>query len=250
MEPWYEKLFSNYGEKYEEEPFVHGTKGEVDFIEKEIHYDRSKKILDVGCGTGRHTIELTERGYRVTGVDLSESMLDRARKKAAEKQLDIPFMQRDARSLGINQEYDAVIMLCEGAFPLMETDEMNYRILLEVYRALASNGQLIMTTLNALYPLTHGKRNETNKMIVDTGEHSQFHLATFREQSLIRVIDNDGAALQVQSSERYYTPAEMRWLLHSAGFRTVDIFGCTLGAFSRHEQLSPDHFEMLISASV
>lgn len=73
MKQWYEELFENYGEKYDNENFTHGTVGECDFIEKEIGFDRSLKIIDIACGTGRHTIELSARGYLVTGIDLSES---------------------------------------------------------------------------------------------------------------------------------------------------------------------------------
>ena len=80
--PWYESLFENYGERYDKESFTQGTLGECDFIESEIEKDKSTKILDVGCGTGRHAIELTKRGYRVTGIDLSESQLKRAKEKA------------------------------------------------------------------------------------------------------------------------------------------------------------------------
>ena len=72
---WYELLFENYAQKYDMENYTHGTIGECDFIEKEIRFDKSLKILDVGCGTGRHAIELTKRGYQVTGIDLSESQL-------------------------------------------------------------------------------------------------------------------------------------------------------------------------------
>jgi len=70
---WYEKLFENYAKKYEKESFTQGTIGECDFIEQELAYNKSLKILDVGCGTGRHAIELTKRGYHVIGIDLSES---------------------------------------------------------------------------------------------------------------------------------------------------------------------------------
>ena len=78
---WYESLFENYGQKYDSKNFTHGTIGECDFIEKEINFNKSLKILDVGCGTGRHAIELSKRGYNITGIDLSESQLKRAREK-------------------------------------------------------------------------------------------------------------------------------------------------------------------------
>lgn len=83
MPPWYEALFVNYGKTYDNEPFTQGTAGEVDFVERELGSDRSKRILDIGCGTGRHAIELARRGYHVTGFDLSEGQLSLARQKAA-----------------------------------------------------------------------------------------------------------------------------------------------------------------------
>ncbi len=81
--PWYEALFTDYAETYDKESFTQGTLGECDFIEAEIGGDRSVPILDIGCGTGRHAIELARRGYKVTGVDLSPSQIERAREKAA-----------------------------------------------------------------------------------------------------------------------------------------------------------------------
>lgn len=149
---WYEALFENYARKYDQEVFVQGTQGECDFIERELKYDKSLQILDVGCGTGRHAIELTKRGYQVTGIDLSESQLAHARRKATEQGLSINFQQHDARNLPFNKEFDLAIMLCEGGFPLMETDEMNFAILKSVTRALTGSGKLIFTTLNGLFP--------------------------------------------------------------------------------------------------
>ena len=84
MKQWYEKLYENSGEKYDREPFVQGTQGECDFIERELGFDKSLKIIDVGCGTGRHAIELTKRGYSVVGIDLS-SPARRARKRRPRK---------------------------------------------------------------------------------------------------------------------------------------------------------------------
>ena len=129
MKQWYETLFENYAKKYDEEVYTQGTAGECDFIEAELGFDRSKKILDIGCGTGRHSIELTKRGYNVVGVDLSASQLARAREKTAEQGLRIDFLLCDARNLPFESEFDCAVMLCEGGFSLMETDEMNFEIL-------------------------------------------------------------------------------------------------------------------------
>ncbi len=89
---WYEQLFEDYGEKYDKESFTRGTLGECDFIEKEAGFDKNVRILDIGCGTGRHTIELTKRGYKVTGIDLSERQLSIARKKAEKEKLEISLL--------------------------------------------------------------------------------------------------------------------------------------------------------------
>lgn len=126
---WYEKLFENYADQYDREPFTHGTLGECDFIERELNYNKSLKIVDIGCGTGRHAIELAKRGYSVTGIDLSEAQLKKAREKAEQANVKVEFLRYDARNLPFENQFDAAIMICEGAFPLMETDEMNFEIL-------------------------------------------------------------------------------------------------------------------------
>jgi 2-polyprenyl-3-methyl-5-hydroxy-6-metoxy-1,4-benzoquinol methylase len=115
VKQWYEALFENNARKYDNEVFTQGTIGECDFIENEINFDRSLRILDVGCGTGRHSIELTKRGYSVIGIDLSESQLARAKEKAAAQNLQIDFRRHDARKLPFKSEFGLAIMLCEGA---------------------------------------------------------------------------------------------------------------------------------------
>ena len=82
--PWYEELYENYSKQYDKQVFIRGTIGECDFIEHEIEFDKNARILDIGCGTGRHSIELAKRGYMVTGIDFSEAQLDMARQKAEE----------------------------------------------------------------------------------------------------------------------------------------------------------------------
>ncbi|MBP7737557.1 MAG: class I SAM-dependent methyltransferase [Spirochaetes bacterium] len=251
MKQWYEALFENYGRKYDEECFVQGTVGECDFIEKEIGHDKKTGILDIGCGTGRHAIELSKRGYRITGVDLSESQLARAREKAAKENLAIDFRRHDARDLPFKEEFDLAIMLCEGGFPLMETDEMNYQILQSAARSLKPKGKLIFTTLNGLFPLFHSVKDFMEKVTKEgnaTYENNTFDLMTFRDHNTTVFEDDSGNKKELQSNERYYVPSEITWLLKSLGFTTIDIFGAKLGAFSRNDRLTTEDFEMLVIA--
>ena len=251
MKQWYEELFVNYGKKYDNESFAQGTVGECDFIEKEIGYNKATKILDIGCGTGRHSIELARRGYIVVGIDLSESLLKRAKEKASEQKLQIVFQKHDARDLPFLHEFDLVIMLCEGAFPLMETDEMNFQILQNAANVLKPKGKLIFTTLNGLFPLFHSVKeflaSETKEGNAKCGSLS-FDLMTFREHSTLDVEDDLGNKKELQCNERYYVPSEITWLLRTLNLRTVDIYGAKLGAFSRNDELSTEDFEMLVIA--
>jgi 2-polyprenyl-3-methyl-5-hydroxy-6-metoxy-1,4-benzoquinol methylase len=249
MKKWYNELFENYARTYDKEPFTQGTKGEVDFIEKELNFDKSKTILDIGCGTGRHAIELTKRGYKVTGVDLSESQLQRAREKAKENGVEVKFIREDARDLNFKNEFDLVMLICEGAFPLMETDEMNFKILENASKALKTNGELILTTLSALYPLYHSVKDFINSGTGDgVSSANSFDLKTFRETSTFEVLDDDGNKKTLSCNERYYIPSEISWYLKSLHFKTIDIYGCKLGAFSRSKELTTDDFEMLVIA--
>jgi len=249
--PWYESLFENYREQYDKEIFTQGTSGECDFIEKELHFDKNLQILDIGCGTGRHAIELTKRGYSVTGIDLSESLLTKARQKAEEQNVVVPFLRHDARNLPFENQFDAAIMICEGAFPLMETDEMNFEILKNAAKALKSNATFIFTTLNGLFPLFHSINDfhtSDSKESGATYHSSHFDLMTFRDYNTTTIKDDDGDEIQLECNERYYIPSEIKWLLQSVGFKQIDIFGATLGAFSREDKLSTKDYEMLVIA--
>ena len=244
---WYEEIFDNYAEGYDREVFTRGTSGEVDFIEAELGGDKAKRILDIGCGTGRHAIELAKRGYDVTGLDLSETLLNRAGQKAIAANVHVDFVRADARNFHFDGKFDLAIMICEGAFPLMETDEMNFLILENAARALKPGGKLILTTLNALFPLFHsvkdflssaGQKNESNT----------FDLMTFRDNSTVEIVDDAGRKKTLACDERYYTPSEIAWMLKTLGFQSIAIHGCKLGNFSRSDTLTPDDLEMLVVA--
>ncbi len=250
-EQWYESLFHNYGKTYDSESFTQGTLGECDFIEKELKFNKSLKILDVGCGTGRHSIELTKRGYDVTGIDLSESMLSRARAKAEENSLDIEFLNYDARDLPFKSDFDVAIMLCEGGFALMETDEMNYEILRNVTKSLKQKCKFIFTTLNGLFPLCHSVEQfmkESSQGDSATYSNNRFDMMTFRDYNKTELTDDSGNKKVLDSNERYYIPSEITWLLKSLGYTKVEIFGAKLGAFSRNDKLTTEDFEMLVIA--
>jgi 2-polyprenyl-3-methyl-5-hydroxy-6-metoxy-1,4-benzoquinol methylase len=248
---WYETLFENYGEKYDNESFTQGTIGECDFIEKEINYNKTLRIIDIGCGTGRHSIELSKRGYSITGIDLSESLLDKARVKAKLNGVQIDFLKHDARNLPFDKQFDVAIMMCEGGFPLMETDEMNYEILKNVSNSLKKNATFIFTTLNGLFPIF----NSIEEFCASTTEEGNatyhkntFDIMTFRDYNITKFVDDNGVEKELECNERYYIPSEITWLMKTLGFTKIEIFGAKLGAFSREDKLATNDFEMLVIA--
>jgi 2-polyprenyl-3-methyl-5-hydroxy-6-metoxy-1,4-benzoquinol methylase len=247
MKKWYEELFENYADSYEKLCYTKGTLGEVDFIEKELGGDRARTILDIGCGTGRHAVELAKRGYTVTGFDLSETLIAKARSKAEAAGVSAEFIRADACTFRSDRLFDAAILMCEGAFPLMETDEMNYRILENAARALKPGGKFVFTTLNALFPLFHSVKNFLESNGQKT-EELTFDLMTFREHSKMEIADDAGRPRTLVCNERYYTPPEITWLLKTAGFKTIAIHGAKLGQLSRADALTAEDFEMLVIA--
>ena len=251
MKKWYEILFENSAKNYDKEHFTKGTIGECDFIEKELDKNKGLSILDVGCGTGRHAIELTKRGYSITGIDLSPAQIQRAKEKASLENLDIPFLVADARQIPFQNKFDVAIMLCEGGFPLMETDEENFKILKSVTQSLQDKGKIIFTTLNGLFPIF----NSTNEFTKDKEkEQTQFHnnnfdLLTFRDHAVITFEDDFGNKKEIECNQRFYLPSEITWLLKSLGYQKIEFFGAKLGNFSRTDTLTTKDFEMLVIAS-
>jgi 2-polyprenyl-3-methyl-5-hydroxy-6-metoxy-1,4-benzoquinol methylase len=164
------------------------------------------RILDVGCGTGRHSIELSQRGYSVTAIDLSESQLKRAQQKASAQTLEIDFQKHDARIPHFANMFDVVIMLCEGGFSLMETDEMNFQILQNAANALKPKGKMIFTTLNGLFPLfpsVEDFHSGEKKDGVATYKDNTFDLMTFRDHNVTEFVDDFGNKKFLHCNERY-----------------------------------------------
>jgi SAM-dependent methyltransferase len=177
--------------------------------------------------------------------------LARAREKAAEQNVRIDFLRHDARNLPFQAEFDAAVMLCEGGFALMETDEMNFEILKSVARSLKNNGTFVFTTLNGLFPLYHSVEAfyaESQQEGASACKKCGFDLMTFRDFNVVEFEDDSGNKKTLSCNERYYVPSEITWLLKTLGFARIEIFGAKLGAYSRDDALTTDDFEMLVIA--
>src|SRR6185436_2607080 len=110
----WQRFFDAHAERYDENVFTKSTLAEVDFFLSLFPLAKSSHILDVGCGTGRHSIELAKRGYQVTGLDLSSGMLEVAKRKASDAGVQVQWMHGDATAFSFDEKFDAALCVCEG----------------------------------------------------------------------------------------------------------------------------------------
>lgn len=126
-----------------------------------------KKAWDVGCGTGRHSIELAKRGYAVTGLDLSSEMLARAAFSASAAGVNVDWIHADATQFILPGKYDCAICLCEGSFGLLgqgdDPIDQPLSILCNISRCLKPQAKVVLTVLNA----TAMVRKHTNEDIAE-----------------------------------------------------------------------------------
>jgi 2-polyprenyl-3-methyl-5-hydroxy-6-metoxy-1,4-benzoquinol methylase len=200
---WYQEFFEEMGIEYEDYLFTQNTENEVEWMIKEYLTNPEMRILDVGCGTGRHAINLAAKGYRnITGIDLSPGMISAAKKVAQEKNVQVDFRICDARELPFENEFDTALCLCEGAFGLLESDTENYKILRAVHKALKKHGIFILTTLNLF-------------------RDAEFDPMTCRVAMEVEITQKDGQKKTIKCSDRSYTFPELKWVLEQLGFEVL-----------------------------
>ena len=105
----WERFFDAHAAVYEDNVFTKNTVREVDFLLEELSLQPGDSILDVGCETGRHSIELAKRGYDVTGLDLSSGMLARAADAASAAGVNVDWVHADATRFVLSRKYDCAI---------------------------------------------------------------------------------------------------------------------------------------------
>ena len=235
----WEKFFDSHAQYYEENGFTKHTVAEIDFILRLYPLSPGSSIFDAGCGTGRHSIELAKRGYRVTGLDISKGMLDVARRNAASAGVEVEWIQADATEFDLGKKFDAAICLCEGGLTLLDAGEDAERhdaaILGNIAKCLALNAPFVMTTMNA-YSII---RQMTDEQIAAGRFDPATMLANYEDEW-----DLPEGKTIMRIRERLFIPTEVVAMLKRAGFEVDNVYGGTAGHWAQRF-LSLDEVEAM-----
>lgn len=224
----WQAFFTAHAPHYDENGFAQNTVAEIDFFLNLFPLQRGARILDIGCGTGRHAVELAKRGFDVTGLDLTPAMLARASAKAEAAGVSVNLVQGNARAFSFDVPFDAAICLCEGGFGLLgageDPDEQAAGIFQSAHRALKPGGSFLLTGLNGYSAIRRFQDESTIS-------------GAFDPATMIAEYDDEWDLPEgkqiVTVRERLFIAPEVVRHLRNAGFRVDAVYGGTAGHWDR-----------------
>jgi SAM-dependent methyltransferase len=222
--PWFVDLFDE--DYLRTLPFLtpQATQAEAEFVINAMNLAPGANVLDLGCGYGRHAMELAARGFHVVGLDLSTPLLVRGGEEAHRRGLTINFVRGDMRELDFENQFDGVYCLF-STFGYFD-DETNKKTLQNVARALKPNGKVLVEILNRDYVIADLPTRvwwEGDGCVVL--EEVELNYFSSRIQVNRSVVFDDGRQLEQEISVRGYSLHEVGKLMHAAGFRVLEVSG-------------------------
>jgi SAM-dependent methyltransferase len=222
--PWFEEVFDE--DYLRTLPYLTpaATQSEARMVLEALELSTGASVLDLGCGYGRHAMELSARGLHVVGVDLSLPLLLRGADEAQRRGLDINFVHADMREIDFDAQFD-------GAYCLFSTfgyfdDDTNKKVAAAVGKALKPGGRFVLQLLNRDYVIGDLPTRvwwEGDGCVVL--EEVDFNYFSSRIQSKRSVVFDDGRQVEQEISIRAYSLHELGKLLHAAGLRVVEVSG-------------------------
>ena len=144
-EEWYEneKMWELMEPVMFSEARIAHTPNEVDSIKSLCKIQPDERILDLCCGIGRHSLEFARRGHVVVGVDRTNIYLKKARKTAADENLEIEFVHDDMRTFHRKNQFDVVLSMFTS-FSYFEDHEEQMLVLRNIYSSLRVGGRFLL----------------------------------------------------------------------------------------------------------
>jgi SAM-dependent methyltransferase len=225
---------STYSKFYDAIYYDKDYKKECDWIENVLEKFRIKgrKILDLGCGSGNHAIELAKRGYEVVGVDKSHYMIERATEKVKNQNLKIDFIEKDIRNFDLGVKFDVVISMFSVISYITENRDL-LSTFSNVKKHLKDGGIFIFDAWFGP-AILHQKPEPKIKEIKISNLEKIIRL-TFPELNILdHTVDITYKLFYISESSfeefeevhkiRYFFPKEIEFFLTTAGFEKVHLF--------------------------
>lgn len=230
--PWWETLFGDDFARAHRSPTPRQLAREVNYMVTTLALAQNQVVLDLGCGQGEHTVELTRRGVAVVGYDLSVFQLAMAGDRAQQEGQKINFLQGDMREMAFDSMFDAVVCW-DTTFGYFE-EEKNVDVARRILNGLKPGGSLLLHVMNRDFA---AKESPTNIWFEGDGcvcmDDVDFDWITSRLRVKRSLILDDGRSKELHYSVRLYNLSELGKLLHDVGFRVAHVSGdvSTPGAF-------------------
>jgi SAM-dependent methyltransferase len=244
---WYATAFD--GESAEM-AWTERTVSEVDRALRILQPEGGERILDMACGSGRHSLELVRRGFSVVGADISHELIEIARRDAANEGLEAEFVEADVRDLSYEAEFDLVLNLNDGAIGYLESDEENQRTFMMIARVLRSGGRNLVQLPNVLYAQKNLPQRSwiPSSSMVELVEHRWNKRGRYMEGAMIPV--RFGEPLEnldkrIEFRQRLYSVGELREIYASVGMG----FDRAFHGNGRPKEPSDSQFEIFATAA-
>jgi SAM-dependent methyltransferase len=223
---WYATAFTGMSA---EMAWTERTEQEIKRAMTMLRPQGGERILDLACGTGRHSLELVRHGFSVVGVEIGEELVEIARHDAEEQGLEVEFRQGDLRDLDFEGEFDIVLNLNDGAIGYFETDDENHRTFEVIARALKPGGQNLIQVPNVLYARAHLPQRSwiPSSSMVELVEHRWNKKDRYMEGAMIPLRFGEvleGLDKRIEFRQRLYAVDELRELYESVGMSCERVF--------------------------